>query len=244
MDAMRAILRSPDRLHVALMLTLTFSTGVVDAVGYLGLDRVFTANMTGNVVILAMGLTGAADLPVIGPVVALVGFVLGAILAGRALRGVPKGWSRRDTTVLTVVAALLLIALVPTIVVPESPVPPAIGLPVTALLGIAMGMQAGTARHIAVADVPTVVITSTLAGLGFDSWIGRRQAQPWVRRLLAVVLIAAGALVGALLLLVRFWLGLGLAALLLVAVAALGHLGERSDSVAAERDRAAAPAGQ
>jgi hypothetical protein len=37
---------------------------------------------------------------------------------------------------------------------------------------------------------------------------------------------------------------LGLAALLLVVVAALGHLGQRSASVGAERDRAAATAGQ
>jgi uncharacterized membrane protein YoaK (UPF0700 family) len=244
MVGMRALLRSPDRLHVALMLTLTFSTGIVDAVGYLGLDRVFTANMTGNVVILAMGLTGAGRLPVVGPVVALVGFVAGATIAGRALRGVPKGWSRRDTTLLTVVAVLLVIAVIPTIVVPATPYPAEIGLPVTALLGIAMGMQAGTARHIAVADVTTVVVTSTLAGLAFDSVLGRHTGQPWLRRLLAVVLIAAGALVGAALLQVRFWLGLGLAALLLVAVAALGHLGQRSTSVAAERDRSGAAAGQ
>jgi uncharacterized membrane protein YoaK (UPF0700 family) len=244
MVGMRALLRSPDRLHVALMLTLTFSTGIVDAVGYLGLDRVFTANMTGNVVILAMGLTGAGRLPVVGPVVALVGFVAGATIAGRALRGVPKGWSRRDTTLLTVVAVLLVIAVIPTIVVPATPYPAEIGLPVTALLGIAMGMQAGTARHIAVADVTTVVVTSTLAGLAFDSVLGRHTGQPWLRRLLAVVLIAAGALVGAALLQVRFWLGLGLAALLLVAVAALGHLGQRSASVAAERHRSGAAAGQ
>jgi uncharacterized membrane protein YoaK (UPF0700 family) len=244
MVGMRALLRSPDRLHVALMLTLTFSTGIVDAVGYLGLDRVFTANMTGNVVILAMGLTGAGHLPVVGPVVALIGFVAGATVAGRALRGVPKGWSRRDTTVLTVVAVLLVIAVIPTILVPATPYPAWIGLPVTALLGLAMGMQAGTARHIAVADVTTVVVTSTLAGLAFDSVLGRHTGQPWLRRLLAVILIAAGALVGAALLQVRFWLGLGLAALLLVAVAALGHLGQRSASVAAERHRSGAAAGQ
>src|SRR5919107_303682 len=191
-----------ERLHVALMLTLTFSTGIVDAVGYLGLDRVFTTNMTGNVVILAMGLTGANGLPVVGPTVALVGFVIGAVVAGRALRGVPKGWSRRDTTLLTVVAALLVVAVVPTILLPATPYPPAIGLSVTALLGLAMGVQAGTARHIAV----------------------------------AVVLIAGGALVGAALLLVQFWLGLGLAALIVVAVAALGHVGQRRASVDAERE--------
>lgn len=45
------------------MLVLTFSTGMVDAIGYLGFDKVFTGNMTGNVVILGMGLAGAEDTP-------------------------------------------------------------------------------------------------------------------------------------------------------------------------------------
>jgi uncharacterized membrane protein YoaK (UPF0700 family) len=195
-----------DRLHVALMLTLSFSTGIVDAVGYLGLDRVFTANMTGNVVILAMGLTGAGGLPVVGPVVALAGFVAGAMVAGRVLRGRPTGWGRRDSGLLTAVAVLLVVAFVPTVVAGTSPYPVAVALPVTALLGCAMGMQAGTARHIAVTDVTTVVITSTLVALAYDSWPGRHTGQPWGRRLGAVCLIALGALVGEALLLVQFWL--------------------------------------
>jgi uncharacterized membrane protein YoaK (UPF0700 family) len=225
-----------DRLHVGLMLALCFSTGVVDAVGYLGLDRVFTANMTGNVVILAMGLTGAGHLPVVGPLLALAGFVLGAMVAGRVLRGVPAGWGARDTWLLTVVAALLVVAVVPTVLAERSPYPAAIALPVTALLGAAMGMQAGTARHIAVTDVTTVVITSTLAALAFDSRLGRHTGQTWFRRLAAVVLLALGALAGAALLLIAFWLGLALAALLLVVVAVLGALGSRR----AARDAAAA----
>jgi uncharacterized membrane protein YoaK (UPF0700 family) len=226
-----------DRLHVGLMLTLSFSTGIVDAVGYLGLDRVFTANMTGNVVILAMGLTGANGLPVVGPVVALAGFVLGAMIAGRVLRGVPTGWGPRDTGLLATVAVLLVVAFVPTLLAGASPYPTGIALPVTALLGSAMGMQAGTARHIAVTDVTTVVITSTLAALAFDSWLGRRTGQAWRRRLGAVSLIALGALVGAALLLVQFGLGLGLAAAIHVVVAVRGLVGQR-------RVRTAAPAGQ
>ena len=31
-----------ERMHLALMLVLTFTTGINDAVGYLGLDKVFT----------------------------------------------------------------------------------------------------------------------------------------------------------------------------------------------------------
>jgi uncharacterized membrane protein YoaK (UPF0700 family) len=232
-EGTHTMLRDQDRLHLALMLILTFSTGVVDAIGYLGLDKVFTANMTGNVVILAMGLTGQDDLPIVGPLVALAGFVVGAAVAGRFLRGIPKGWHRRDTVVLAIVAALLLVALIPTAFVTSTPADPAVGLPVTALLAVAMGMQAGAARHIAVTDVTTVVITSTLAALAFDSRLGRHTGQTWFRRLAAVVLLALGALSGAALLLVAFWLGLALAALLLVVVAVLGAVGSRRAPVAA-----------
>jgi Protein of unknown function (DUF1275) len=45
------------------LLALTFSTGLIDAASYLGLGRVFTANMTGNVVLLGFGIAGAAGLP-------------------------------------------------------------------------------------------------------------------------------------------------------------------------------------
>ena len=57
------------------MVALTFVTGLLDAVGYLGLDRVFTGNMTGNVVILGMGLAGQDSLPVAGPLAALGGYL-------------------------------------------------------------------------------------------------------------------------------------------------------------------------
>ncbi|WP_332908222.1 YoaK family protein [Naasia lichenicola] len=222
---MRQRLRgNQDRLHLVLMLALTFSTGVVDAVGYLGLDRVFTGNMTGNVVILGMALTGADDLPVVGPIIALVGFVLGAMVGGRVLRTAEKGWTGRATWLLSVVAALIVLALVP-ILVTSDPYPVAATFTVTGILGAAMGMQAGVARHLGVADVTTVVVTSTLVGLAFDSHLGRRNGQKWVRRLLAVVLIALGALTGAALLQLQLGYGIGLAALITVIVAILGHVG-------------------
>ena len=50
---------------------LTFTTGLVDAVSYLGLGRVFTANMTGNIVFLGFGIAGSGGLPVVAPLVSL-----------------------------------------------------------------------------------------------------------------------------------------------------------------------------
>ena len=214
---------NPAGLHLGLMLALTFSTGVIDAVGYLGLDRVFTGNMTGNVVILGMALAGADDLPIVGPVIALLLFMLGALVAGRTLRPVAAGWSGRSTVLFALVGVVILLAAVPMLVL-DDPAEP-IKLAVTGALGLAMGMQAGAARHIGVKDVTTVVVTSTIVGLAFDSKFGGASGQQWKRRLGAVVLIGLGALVGALLLNVHIGLGMAVAAVITLVVAVLGHIG-------------------
>jgi uncharacterized membrane protein YoaK (UPF0700 family) len=44
------------------LLVMTFSTGLVDAVSCLGLGRVFTANMTGNIVLLGFGIAARGTL--------------------------------------------------------------------------------------------------------------------------------------------------------------------------------------
>ena len=214
---------NPAGLHLGLMLALTFSTGVIDAVGYLGLDRVFTGNMTGNVVILGMALAGADDLPVVGPIIALLLFMLGALIAGRTLRPVAAGWSNRSTVLFALVGLVILLAAVPMLVL-DDPAEP-IKLAVTGALGLAMGLQAGAARHIGVKDVTTVVVTSTIVGLAFDSKFGGASGQQWKRRLGAVVLIGLGALVGALLLNVHIGLGMAVAAVITLVVAVLGHIG-------------------
>src|SRR5258705_5921217 len=65
------------------LLVLTFTTGLVDAVSYLGLGHVFTANSTGNIVLLAFGVAGVGGLPVISPLVSLAAFLVGAVVGGR-----------------------------------------------------------------------------------------------------------------------------------------------------------------
>ena len=48
-----------DRRLLPVLLVLTVTTGLIDAVSYLGLGHVFTANMTGNIVLLGFGLAHA-----------------------------------------------------------------------------------------------------------------------------------------------------------------------------------------
>ena len=73
---------------VRVLLVLTFTTGLVDAVSYLGLGRVFTANMTGNVVLLGFGIAGSRGLPVLAPLISLGAFLVGAGAGGVLARRV------------------------------------------------------------------------------------------------------------------------------------------------------------
>lgn len=214
------------RRHLVLMLALTFTTGIVDAVGYLGLDRVFTANMTGNVVILGMALVGGDDLPVLGPLIALGAFLAGAALGGRVLRTSPAGWSHR-TSLTFIATGVLAVGLGVAAVIAPPEQGQVWALVVTGLLAVAMGLQAATARRLAVKDVTTVVVTSTLTGLAADSRLAGGTGDGWARRSLAVGLILVGAAVGALLLKAGGERGVGVgmlvAGVLALVTAGLGH---------------------
>src|ERR1022692_52082 len=71
------------RQTVAALLTLTAVTGLVDAVSYLRLGRVFVANMTGNVVFLGFSTDPRSGLSTAASMIAIAGFILGALAGGR-----------------------------------------------------------------------------------------------------------------------------------------------------------------
>ncbi|MFD3446844.1 YoaK family protein [Microbacteriaceae bacterium 4G12] len=221
-----------DRRYLVSLLLLTVSTGVIDAVSYLALDRVFTGNMTGNVLFIGFGLVGVADIPLLNNTVALVAFVLGAVLCSRVVRG-HSHESRLPTAnlVMLIIVAVLSTGLaLAWWAVGDLPEPAL--LVVTALLAIVMGAQAIAVRSAGVADVTTIVVTSTLANLAADSHLAGGTGERAWRRLAAVVAMGLGAVIGALL--IRFAVGpvalLAAAVIMLVAVLllALARRAERN----------------
>lgn len=222
-----------DRLHLVLMLLLTFSTGVIDAVGYLGLDRVFTGNMTGNVVLLGMAVAGGNDLPVLRPALALLFFMVGALLAGRMLRKAPEGWSGR-TSVAFGVVAVGTAALAVVVGLVDVSADEVLGSAVTSGLATVMGVQAATAKRLKVAEITTVVVTSTITGLASDSRLAGGNGKFWARRALAILLIGLGAVAGGFALLIDLWVGVAISAVLAGAVTAAGHVRFLRDREGAE----------
>ncbi|KJK59160.1 membrane protein [Saccharothrix sp. ST-888] len=189
-----------DRHPLALALfTLTVVSGLIDAVSYLGLGHVFTANMTGNVVVIGFALAGAPGFSVLGSVTSLAAFLLGAGVAGRLASPQPdsgRGRRLRSALVLEVVlhgaAAAVVLAW---------GTAGAVQYAVIAVLALAMGIRNGTVRGLGVPDLTTTVLTLTLAGLAADSRPAGGAAPRQRRRLLAVATMLAGAAPGAVLVL-------------------------------------------
>jgi uncharacterized membrane protein YoaK (UPF0700 family) len=211
-----------DRLRVSLMMVLTFVTGVLDAVGYLALDKVFTGNMTGNIVILGMALAGGDDLPVLGPLLALLSFTLGAFVAGLVLRGSGAAWGPRHSALLLGGAGLAVAVGVWFIAIGGHPGLTAVTI-AAPVIALQMGVQAMVARHLAVRDMTTVVVTSTLTSLAGESFVGGGKGTVWNRRFAAIAVILIGAALGTLALRLHVSVPIIAAAALTIGVVLVGH---------------------
>ena len=181
------------------LLVLTFTTGLVDAVSFLGLGRVFTANMTGNIVFLGFGIARSGGLPVLAPLISLAAFLLGAAGGGVLADRIGDRHREHVARALAIEVSLLAVAAALAAAVDVRP-NTASGDVVIALLAFAMGVRNATVRRIGVPDLTTTVLTMTLTGLAADSPLAGGAGKGSVRRIAAVLAMFSGALAGALLL--------------------------------------------
>lgn len=182
-----------------LLLVLTAVTGLVDAASYLALGQVFVANMTGNVVFLGFAIAGASGFSISASLVAIAGFLAGA-LAGGAI-GSRAGHHRARLLAISTGFQVALVAAGLAVSIAAHDLHAGLAQhSLIVLLGLAMGLQNATARRLAVPDLTTTVLTLTLTGLAADSTLaGGRNPHP-ARRLLATLAMFLGAAVGTFLL--------------------------------------------
>jgi uncharacterized membrane protein YoaK (UPF0700 family) len=180
------------------LLVLTMTTGVIDAASYLGLGRVFAANMTGNIVLLGFGIAGSSGLPVVAPLVSLAAFLSGAVIGGRMGATATLKATHLSHAMLIEVGFTALATLI-AIVFDITPGHFSGDL-IIALLAFAMGVRNATVRRLKIADLTTTVLTMTLVGLAADSPLAGGDGKGSWRRGAAVASMLVGALAGALLL--------------------------------------------
>ncbi len=141
----------------AYLLALSLAAGVVDAVSYVGLGKVFTANMTGNTVLLGVALARGTGGDAARAAAALGGFCAGAA-CGIALIGSDGPWPRIATSAFWLEVAALVALLALWAAAGVDPV----RYPLIVLSGVVMGAQSAAVRASDVEGVRTTYMTSTL----------------------------------------------------------------------------------
>ena len=201
------------------LLGMTVVTGLVDAVSFLSLGRVFTANMTGNIVILAFATARVSGLSLARSSTALLSFLAGAIFGGRIMaRAGADSQIRFAAQAFLLEVAFLFAASFCAIgyrrdLLEHSLQPFAL----IALTALAMGTRTAAVRKLAIPDLTTTVLTLTIAGIGADSSLANGNNPRLARRVESVVAMFLGAAFGAVI--IRYsisaalWLGTAISAL-------------------------------
>jgi len=188
-----------ERVVPCALLGMTAVTGLVDAVSFLSLGRVFTANMTGNIVILAFATAHVSGLSIARSLTALWAFLVGAILGGRVMaRAGANSQIRFTAQALLLEVAFLVAASFCGIgyrgnLLEHSFQPFAL----IALTALAMGTRNAAVRKLAIPDLTTTVLTLTITGIGADSSLANGNNPRLARRVGAVAAMFLGGALGA-----------------------------------------------
>jgi uncharacterized membrane protein YoaK (UPF0700 family) len=176
-------------------MVLTFLSGVIDAVCYLGLGRVFTANMTGNVVVIGFAAAGAPGFSVRASLTSLAVFLVGAVAGGRLTRYI----TRRSLRLSSAIAAeAIFVGAGAAVASTAATVATGWGQYTTiTLLAFAMGIRNAVVRGLSIPDMTTTVLTMTLTGLAADSALAGGTNPRAVRRAGSAVAMLLGAVAGA-----------------------------------------------
>ena len=202
-----------EKIAPYVLLGMTGVTGLVDAVSFLSLGSVFTANMTGNIVMLAFATAHVSGLSIARSLTSLLSFLVGAIFGGRIMaRAGADSQIRFAAQAFLAEEVFLLAASLCAIgyrrdLLEHSFQP----LALIALTALAMGIRNAAVRKLAIPDLTTTVLTLTITGIGADSSIATGSNPRLARRVEAVVAMFLGAALGAVI--IRFsisaalWLG-------------------------------------
>ncbi len=198
-DAWRMIVPRKDDPHgplPPLLVSLTVVTGLVDAFSYLTLGHVFVANMTGNVVFLAFALSGATGFSATASALALGSFAVGSLIGGR-LHTVVAAHRGRLLAIATALQVVLVIAALAVRLGIGSHGSTAAHDSLIFLLATTMGLQNATVRKLAVPDLTTTVLTMTTTAIFSDARLVGGPGSKAGRRVVSILAMFVGALIGA-----------------------------------------------
>lgn len=140
---------------------LTWIAGFVDAVGFLALGHIYTANMSGNSVSLGIQITSQNWPETIRRLLPVVGYVMG-LLCSRLL--IEFGARQRIRSIASIPWLCEILLLLPAAALNfgGAAIPPELSFAYIGLIAIAMGIQNATLTHFSSLTLNTGFVTGTL----------------------------------------------------------------------------------
>lgn len=210
------------RTTMIALIALTFSAGLIDAVSFMSLGHVFTANMTGNIVLLGFAVGGATGLSAARSGASLLAFMAGALLGGM-INVRHSGWTQMRILKRAIVIEAVLLLMAAGFAASagtKNGISPNVTYGLIVLVALAMGVRSAVVRKLAVPDLTTTVLTLTITGIASDSSLAGGTNPRLRTRVTAVISMFAGAATGAMFLRYGVFVPLGASSLLLFAVLA------------------------
>lgn len=183
--------------------------GLVDVTTFVGLHGVFSAMMTGNMLMFAIALSEGQPFELgLKYLRALAGFAVGVIVATRVMKACGGGNRSRKAfwfVWFLIGLAMLLVFWRP----PETH--PLLRDVLVNLLSMSMGAMTAIIRVHGISDLPTTLFTGTYTALIAESPLGGGRSERWLRRLISILLFIISAAIGGYLAKINPAFSLGLA---------------------------------
>lgn len=188
------------RWYTPYLICISFITGLIDATTILGLDGIFVANQTGNLIYLACGI-GDPHLRavIVRAAVSLATYCLGGFLGSRiANTSLIKGLNTRLWMTLSSIILVGLLVLSTALLWTDAITTRNHSyLAAVAILGLGIGIQVVTSRGLGVSEISSNVLTGTFTDLFGDMNLFALHNEKRNRRIGAILSMFLGALVGA-----------------------------------------------
>ena len=227
----------------AMTLPLAWAAGATDAMSYIALGHVFTANMTGNVVLLGIAISSGRPQEMLPILISLLSYVIGVAAGGVIAQNATKTrlWPPRTTVTFAVEGIILLGIAVAWFFADPRPAGAERHM-LAACAAFSLGMQSAAMWRLKVPGIVTTYITGTLTTLVLSAEKPARQKSEnrdeWEERIALPIMVIAIYLFSAVvtaLVLTRWGRGIAITPALMVLFVAV-YSGVRRKS----RDSAAA----
>ncbi len=150
-----------------MLVLLACVAGSVDVMSYYRLGHVFTANMTGNTILLGLSIGRGNLASSLHSLAALAGFFTGALIGATIIENTKRAWSYYVTLCITIETMIIFILVI--IWFEESVITNNYVLYISIVLSaIAMGIQSATIWHLKIPGVVTTFLTGTITTIGMS----------------------------------------------------------------------------